>query len=488
MRLPARAPLVPAALLAVLALGAALRLTGIGSSPPGLYPDEATNGNDALRVLETGRPQWFYPNNNGREGLFVNLQAVSLSVAGVREPWALRVVSAIAGILTIPGLYLLGRELWGKRAGLLAAAVLAGSFWHVTFSRIGFRAILAPLVLAWALGILLLGLRKLRAGQPRGAAWTVLGGALAGAGLHTYIAFRAAALAFVVAGLAATWTSRPALRARVATALLAAGAAALLVAAPLLHYFATHPGSFSSRASQVSVLADAHPLREIARNVGLEAGMLVARGDRNWRHNDAGRAALPALLVPFLVIGLGALAMQGARKRGKDLPLLLVCALLVSGMLPAVASSEGMPHALRGILLIVPVFLLAGLGLDRAWAALERIGWRWAGAALAVAVAAYGFLYTAARYPAYAARNEVRDEFTASRVELGRQLLLRDRSVPAYVVVPPGDVTIDGLPVAAQTTMFVTGTATREAQERERTFYVADPGAVPPGGAAYRMR
>jgi predicted membrane-bound mannosyltransferase len=56
----------------VIVLGAALRFAAIGEAPPGLYTDEAANGNDALHALATGEWQWFYPANNGREGLFIN--------------------------------------------------------------------------------------------------------------------------------------------------------------------------------------------------------------------------------------------------------------------------------------------------------------------------------------------------------------------------------------------------------------------------------
>ena len=69
------------------------------------------NGNNALEALETGDFKIFYPENNGREGLFINIQALSLKVFGA-EPWALRIVSAIFGFLTVLGLYFLARILF----------------------------------------------------------------------------------------------------------------------------------------------------------------------------------------------------------------------------------------------------------------------------------------------------------------------------------------------------------------------------------------
>ena len=95
-------------LAAILIVAFIFRFQDITSIPPGLYPDEAINGNNALVALETGDYKIFYPDNNGREGLFINVQAQFLRVFGP-EPWALRTVSAVFGLLTVLGLYFLVR-------------------------------------------------------------------------------------------------------------------------------------------------------------------------------------------------------------------------------------------------------------------------------------------------------------------------------------------------------------------------------------------
>lgn len=57
---------------------------------------------------------------------------------------ALRTTATIAGILTVPATYILGRELFGHRVGVLAAFLLAVMRWHLNFSRIAFLGIFAP--------------------------------------------------------------------------------------------------------------------------------------------------------------------------------------------------------------------------------------------------------------------------------------------------------------------------------------------------------
>lgn len=454
--------------------------------PPGLYPDEATNGNDAINAIEQGW-SWFYDNNGGREGLFINLQALALWIVGLHEPWVLRIVAAICGILTIPGIYLLGKELWNRRVGLVTAALLAGSFWHLVFSRIGFRAIMVPLILTWSLYVLLVGVRRIRAHQQYGWALTALGGALAGLGLHTYISFRISVLTFAVVGLALIWKAQDA-RKRIFGGLVLAGVSALIVAAPLLHYFATHPGSFSGRSEQVSVFNSERPLYDIGNNIARTAGMLVMQGDGNWRHNDSGEPQVPLLVFVFVIGGFAYAGKRLMDTRGRDIPGITIMVLLITGAAPAVISNEGIPHALRSIALIVPVFLLAGLGLERLWVHLEKKGLGSIGAVIALVVCVYGFWLTTTSYALYARKPEVRAEFTKEYLEIGRQLLRRDLSLPAYVIVPQGDVLIDGIPVAAQTPMFISNTATRGQQERGRVYYVTDPSQIPSNVAVYDMR
>ena len=144
-------------LLLIIIIAVFFRFYNITETPPGLYPDEAMNGNDAVQVLESGDYKIFYPNNFGREGLFINLQAIAISIFG-QEIWVLRAVSAVFGILTVIGLYFLTRFIFNWQIAALSSFFLAVAFWHVLFSRIGFRAIMAPFFLGWAMYFLWRGL------------------------------------------------------------------------------------------------------------------------------------------------------------------------------------------------------------------------------------------------------------------------------------------------------------------------------------------
>lgn len=484
MRLPSWLPSHRLWLLGIIAIAAVLRLWQIGTLPPGLYPDEAAYANDAVATLE-GSWQWLYPHNNGREGLFIWLQALALAVTGVHEPWVVRSVSAILGILTIPGMYYLSRALWSRRIGLISAALLTTSFWHITFSRIGFRAILVPLIVTWSLGLLIVGFRSIS--KDGTGAWQILlGGLLAGVGVHTYLSFRAAIITYIATTLVAWWAyNESTYRHKLYTYSVLGGIIAILVASPLLFYFYTHPAALSGRTAQVSVFSAPHPVLTIAKNTALLSGMLVIKGDSNWRHNFPGMPAVPTILIPGLVAGIYLLGRRLWEQRGKHVQGVVITSLVISAVLPAVLSNEGMPHALRSILLVIPVLLVTAYGVEYLARWLTRTPSYYI--YLIVGIITVTGIHTVIMYHRYVQYPEVAAEFTKRYADIG--YALREREIPqrAYVIVPRGDVLIEGIPVAAQTTMFISDTATKEKQQKQNVTYLIEGEEIPTDGDIYYL-
>ena len=78
----------------IIAFASFLRLYHITTTPTGLYPDEAMDGNNALEVIQTGHFQVFYTEDNGREGLYVNTLVFAIEAFG-HKPWVVRLPAAI---------------------------------------------------------------------------------------------------------------------------------------------------------------------------------------------------------------------------------------------------------------------------------------------------------------------------------------------------------------------------------------------------------
>ena len=432
------------ALAAVVALAAFLRLWRLPELPPGLYADEAMNGNNAMEALETHRFQVFYPEITAAKGSTSTSRAISIACFG-NQAWALRLPAALLGVLTVAGVALLGAELFDGAVGLLAAFFLATSFWHMLLSREAFRAIAAPCVLTWALYLLLAARRR--------PVLLALAGAVYGLGFYTYIAYRATPLLVVVLLRRAGWKRA-----------LVFAAAAAVVAAPLAAYFAGRPGTFLGRTTQLAVWragqSAPQAAAEAARNTWRTARMFFTHGDYNWRQNLPWRAELFWPVAGFLVLGL-------VRKRKeKWVPL----AWLAVAALPAILSSQDVPHAQRSILMLPPAMLLAALGAQGAYEFLAQRAPRRmvaAGAALLLALLAWEPYHT--YFDVWAQDDAMPQFFDSAAAGVARQINRLPREEDKYVVTPPG---ADMLP---QPVMFLTGSYTPRQRAAAHIHYLADP-------------
>ncbi len=522
-------------LLLIIGIAAFLRLWGLPSVPPGLYPDEAMNGNNALEALATGDSKVFYPENNGREGLFINIQSVSIALFG-NEPWALRLPSALFGILTVLGVYFLTRELFkgakifsspkppeasgygsseareraedkqvsslGKRSGLreeeilalFAAFLLATSFWHINFSRIGFRAIMAPAFLTWGVYLLLLSLNKITIAVSklknskliRNSKLEIrnllilpaLAGVIYGLGMHSYIAYRATPLLILfIIGIYWFKNKDRQTRKRILLASFFFILASIIVFLPLGLYFFQHPDSFFGRTTQVSVFASEAPLKNLVLNTAKTLGMFNFAGDYNWRHNLAGA---PQLFWPVGVMFLIGVFLaiksffRNSKLEIKNSSLAIMLVWLGVAMLPVIISNEGMPHALRAILMIPPVFILSGIGGIAIYNFFTRkIENIFVIKTAAIFLLFFILLNTYFTYFVRWAKNpNTADVFAKNYVEIGRQLNSLPAELPKYVIVNAGGVDVRGLPMPTQTVMFLTDTFTPEKQGKKNIHYL----------------
>lgn len=128
-------------LLLILALGAILRLWGLGTNPPHLTNDEAALGYNAYSILKTARdehgqflPIVFKSFGDWKPGLYIYATIPFVAVFGLNE-FSVRLTSAVVGIVAVYLIYLIGKGLFTPRIGLLASIFLAISPWHLQFSR-----------------------------------------------------------------------------------------------------------------------------------------------------------------------------------------------------------------------------------------------------------------------------------------------------------------------------------------------------------------
>ena len=97
-----------------------------------------------------------------------------------------RFTSVLSGALAIPGMYIAGYMLGGRRAAIAAAALLAFSHYMFAFSHGGFAHLDSLQVTVWAVALLLLGMRR------NSRMLLYAAGVAAGYGLYTHYSGRIA--------------------------------------------------------------------------------------------------------------------------------------------------------------------------------------------------------------------------------------------------------------------------------------------------------
>ena len=143
------------------------------------------------------------------------------------------------------------------------------------------------------------------------------------------------------------------------------------------------------------------------------------------------------------------------------------------GAAPAVFSNDGVPHALRSILMIPPVLIFAAVGGITVYDFLKkRITSFW----LPLASIIFLLLFALEAYNTYfflwAKNPNVYGAFSTDYAELGAKLNWLPTNVPKYVIVKAGGVSVNGIPMPAQTVMFITDTFSQEHQRAKNIYYV----------------
>ena len=359
--------IVAGLLLAILIAAFTLRVTNIKNIPAGIYPDEAQNGVDAQLANSSGQYKLFYESNYGREGLFINLQALSIKTFGPTE-FALKLWSIIFGTLTVLGVFLLASEIFKNQiAGLIGAYLMAFSYWAINFSRIGFRAIMVPFLLSFAFYFIFKGLRTKKLHD------FIIAGLIYGLGVHTYIAFRVSPLVLVALFISLIITRKNFL-ANYWKHTVVFTFALLITSAPmLLDFFVYNPQHYASRTGEISILSpevnQGHLISGLAKTIGLSIQKYFVMGDLNMRHNYPPYALLnPAVGIAFL-IGLIYIVnkslqllwvrfTKGVRDEKLEVYIFLL-AWFIALLIPEFLASEGNPHALRSIGTLPAVILIS---------------------------------------------------------------------------------------------------------------------------------
>ena len=228
-----------------MALGIVFYFYRLDVTPGEMTSDHAEKLFDVNDILE-GHTPLFFIRNTGREPFQFYLTAAVMELTRVPLSFlALKIGTALIGLLTIPGTFLLAREMFDDEVAIFAAFFVTVMHWAVTIARMGLRYPLTPFFTAWSLYFFWRALKYHKRND------YLIAGLVMGVGLYGYIPSRNMPL--VVLGLLVLWLIFEG-RKNWHPHVLNVGtmyAMMLVVFAPLLRYSLDFPDMFGTARSRV---------------------------------------------------------------------------------------------------------------------------------------------------------------------------------------------------------------------------------------------
>jgi hypothetical protein len=406
-------------LMVILLVGAWFRFTGLGTYPPDMTSDHVEKALDAQKVYEGDR-EIFFPNNGGREGFQMYYLAVLKSITGMPVGLEfLQIGSGLEGMLMILLAFWMGRAIIGDEdrklgnlTGLIMAALVAVSFWHVLLSRLGLRIVTTTLITTVVFVFLVRALRYNRRGD------YLIAGLALGAGMYMYQAVRMLPLVVIVGFIIAVILR---VRSRRDLARYVLNLAALIIVSvavfvPLGRYMQQYPLVFWERTSgrlfgeegindpSLALVNLQKNLPGLADNMRRSLLMFNVRGDMSWFNGAPdGTPELDFFAGALFALGLGLLVVRMIRRRDPAdwlLPISIVIVLLPAAL--SLAYTIEVPSLTRASGSLPMVYLVTALPLAlMVRTAQERLPEKWPRYAVYGAVVVFTVLAAATNAYSY---------------------------------------------------------------------------------------
>ncbi len=156
--LPARSRGIGAALVGLI-LAAALipRTVSLERAPYGVYQDEAIFPSLGLEVLHEHATELIAGTSAYFRATYFSLALQAWPGLFLQPLLGARLASAILGMASLLGIYLLAARLFDRTVGVIALMIMASSYWHIAYSRMGYPYMQPICLVPWALYAIVLG-------------------------------------------------------------------------------------------------------------------------------------------------------------------------------------------------------------------------------------------------------------------------------------------------------------------------------------------
>ena len=340
------------------------RIYHLNQVPGEMISDHAEKLLDTGDVLN-GQYSIFFPRNTGREAFQLYWTALVSVIFGTGLTFtSLKIGTAIAGLFTLPFIYLLGKEMgskWGGLAGMLFGGV---AYWPNVITRIGLRFTYYAAFTAPALYFFLRGLRRSNRND------MIWAGIFLGIGLHGYTPMRI--VPFLIVIMAIIFALSKIGHSRWLETIKQVGIVTLVsvaVALPLLRFASQYPELVASRAfSRLGDINNPLPGSAIViflQNFWKASTMFFWSNGDIWPHSIPNYPALDGVMAVFYLLGCVMLIARFIQKRTwQDLSLLISIPVLMLPSILSLAYPAENPSLNRTSAAFIPVVLVAGLAFE----------------------------------------------------------------------------------------------------------------------------
>lgn len=365
--------------LTILIIGIVIRVYQLGSAPISVFGDEIDVGIQANSILQTGKdyfgnpyPIMFQSFSEYRLPLFIYSAVPFIKIFGLSE-FGVRATAVFWGSLGLIGIFFLGKEMFGRKIGLIALLLLVLSPWHIQYSRqAGIESIVLLTLVTFAVLTFLKGLKSFK--------WLIISAVLFTLTIYAYataILITPILILFLVIFFRKNFSKYFNLK-----KIIILGLAIFIVALPYINLYIS--GRTQERFSTLWIGSDQSLIKEIVerRNYdnsplapffhnkplvylyegisnyleSLSPEFLFLKGDPNLRHSVSSMGEMYFFDIILLCIGI----YLAFKRKGEYLILL---AWLLISPIAASLTRDGGYHASRLITMLAPLILFSAVGL-----------------------------------------------------------------------------------------------------------------------------
>ncbi len=351
------------------------RFYHLNSVPLQMFSDHAEKLQDVQDLLN-GETRIFFPRNTGREFVQMYLTAFTARVLGFDLTFmALKMGTALAGIVALPYIYLLGKEIANREVGLIAMVFAGISYWLNVITRVALRFSLSPLFVAPTIFYIVRGLRR---GNRNDFIWA---GIFLGLGLHGYSPYRF--VPFLVVAIVVLFILHAMTDSKRVQGLWHLGvviAVSFVIFLPLLRFISESEANQNlvlyrslTRLTSIEAPLPENPLKIFTENMWRSLTMFAWDNGNTWVHSVVLRPALDVVSGALFHLGFFLLILRYARqRRWEDSVLILSIPLLLMPSALSLAFPSENPSLNRSGGAIIPVFIIAAMPLVGLMTSIKR--------------------------------------------------------------------------------------------------------------------